>query len=443
MRILVAGGVIVNEGKQFKGSLIIEGDHIEELTEGSICPDGSFDKTVDASESFVLPGVIDSHVHFREPGFTDKADIETETRAAAYGGVTSFFDMPNTNPQTTGSEALENKFSLAPTHSRINYSFFPGATNSNERFLHCLDGTRIPGIKLFMGSSTGDMLVNEQDALERIFKLAAEKRLVLMAHCEDTEIINRNMAHCKEMLSTDDPDIRYHPVIRSEEACYSSSALAAALAKKHHTRLHIAHISAKRELVLLKDNVTGEVCVPHLLFDDNDYDKFGALIKCNPSIKSATDKAALRNAVKKGIVKTISTDHAPHLLHEKRGGAARAMSGMPTIQFSLPAMLTMSEENNIAITRIAELMCHNQARIFSVEKRGFLRKGYKADITIVKRGQWTVTNDCIQSKCKWSPLEGRKLKWKVTHTICNGHLLYAEEMFDAAYRGEEITFKRP
>ncbi len=442
MKTLISGGKVVNEGRQFDASVILENGVIADIIEGTTIPRGIFDNIVDASGSYVLPGVIDSHVHFREPGLCSKADIESESRAAAYGGVTSFFDMPNTNPQTVDGESLEEKFRLGSEHSHVNYSFFPGATNSNSDFLHSLDVKRVPGIKLFMGSSTGNMLVDKREALERVFKTAAEKGLVLMAHCEDTDVINSNMALFKERFATDDPPIECHPLIRSAEACVASTRLGVDLAHAFGTRFHVAHITTEEELQLVGGNVTAEVCAAHLLFDEESYKEKGTLIKCNPAIKSVKDKLALRKALKSGVITTVSTDHAPHLLSEKQGGSSRAVSGMPMLQFSLPAMLTLASEENIPIERVVELMCHNQAILFGVAKRGFIRKGCMADLAIVSPEEWTVSRDCIQSKCGWSPMEGRKLGWKVMQTFCNGHLIYNKGEFLSGCKGEEITFAR-
>ncbi len=442
MKTLISGGKVVNEGRQYDASVIIENGIIADIMEGTAIPRGIFDNTVDASGSYVLPGVIDSHVHFREPGLCSKADIASESRAAAYGGVTSYFDMPNTNPQTVDDESLEAKFRLGSERSHVNYSFFPGATNSNSEFLSSLDAGRVPGIKLFMGSSTGNMLVDKREALQRVFKTAAEKGLVLMAHCEDTDIINRNMALFKEQFATDDPPIECHPLIRSAEACMASTQLGADMAHAFGTRFHVAHITTEEELQLIGGNITAEVCVAHLLFDEESYREKGALIKCNPAVKTAKDRLALRKALKSGLITTVSTDHAPHLLSEKQGGSARAVSGMPMLQFSLPAMLMLASEENIAIERIVELMCHNQATLFGVAERGFIRKGYKADLAIVRQEEWTVSRDCIQSKCGWSPMEGRQLGWKVMQTICNGHLIYNKGEFLPDCKGEEIRFAR-
>ncbi len=441
MATLIKGGIIVNEGKEIKASVIVDNDRIADIIEGGNTPRGIFDKVIDATGSYVLPGVIDSHVHFREPGMTHKADIGSESRAAAYGGVTSYFEMPNTNPQTVTQDNLDDKFSLGERKSHVNYSFFPGATNDNLSFLESLDSHRIPGIKLFMGSSTGNMLVDKRQQLEDIFALAAHKNLPLMAHCEDTEIINANMANYKEMLHTDDPDVKYHPLIRDAKSCMESSSLGASLAHKYGTHFHIAHITTADELQLVGGNITAEVCLPHLVFTDADYAGLGTRIKCNPSVKTAKDRAALRSAIASGLISTVSTDHAPHLLAEKQGGAAKAVSGMPMVQFSLPAMLTLSDEGCLSIPQVVQLMCHNQASLFGVSGRGYIRKGYKADITIVKRAPWQVTDAAVQSKCGWTPMAGRTLNWQVVTTMCNGHVVYDNGVFDDDYRGEEIKFR--
>ncbi len=407
-------GNIVNEGSVFYGSIVIQDNVIQDIISLSDAPQGSL---------FILPGVIDTHVHFREPGLTAKANMASESQAAKLGGVTSVFDMPNCAPTTTTQEALNQKFTLAKEKFCVNYSFFPGATNDNIEFLRSLDPKKVPGIKLFMGSSTGNMLVDQREALEQIFALAAEKGLIIMAHCEDTTMINNNLAKIKAELNTDDPDIKYHPIIRSAEACYESAKLGAELARKYGTRFHIAHITTARELELLGGNVTGEACVAHLLFDDSIYNIKGSRVKCNPAIKTREDRDALRQAVANGVISTISTDHAPHQLSDKEGGASKAASGMPMVQFSLPAILTLAEEINLPITKVVELMAHNPAKLFKIQQRGFIRKGYKADLTIVEREPWQVTTDCIASICGWSPLEGETLNWKVKETLCSSEAL--------------------
>ncbi len=441
MTTLIKGGTVVNEGREFDASVIVDGDRIVDIIEGSDAPRDICERTVDATGGYVFPGVIDSHVHFREPGMTHKADIDSESRAAAYGGVTSFFEMPNTVPQTVTQEYLDEKFRLGAAESHVNYSFFPGATNDNLSFLGSVDVHRVPGIKLFMGSSTGNMLVDKRQQLDDIFALAASRDLPLMAHCEDTQMINANMAHYKELFHTDDPDVSCHSLIRDAKACMASSSLGAELARKHGTRFHIAHLSTAEELSLVGGNITAEVCMPHLLFSEADYAESGTRIKCNPSVKTAADRDALRRALMSGRISTVSTDHAPHLLSEKTGGAAKALSGMPMVQFSLPAMLTLADEGWLSRPQVAQLMCHNQATLFGVSGRGFIRKGYKADITIVKRRQWQVTDSCVKSKCGWTPLCGRTLNWQVAATMCNGHMVYENGMFDEEYRGEEIRFR--
>ena len=337
--------------------------------------------------------MIDDHVHFREPGLTQKADIESESRAAAYGGVTSYFDMPNTIPQTTTLQALEEKYLLAKEKSHVNYSFFFGATNDNTSLFPQLDIHRIPGIKLFMGSSTGNMLVDRRSVLEEIFRTAP---LPVMAHCEDTGIINRNMVEAKVRYG-EDPDVSHHPEIRSEEACLESSRLAVELARKYHTRLHIAHLTTAKELELLDEglgskvedlkskgnhkdqsskfkdqSITAEATVSHLYFCDEDYSTLGTLIKCNPAIKTKSDREALRRALNDGRITVIGTDHAPHQLSDKQGGAAKATSGMPMIQFSLVTMLELVDAGVLTIERLVELMCHHPAELFEVRNRGFL-----------------------------------------------------------------------
>ena len=439
MRAVIQGGRIVNEGKIFDGSIVVEGTKISKIVEGETSPEDIVDEVIDASGCFVLPGIIDDHVHFREPGLTEKADIDSESRAAAAGGVTSFFDMPNTVPQTTTLKALDEKFTLAAQKSHVNYSFFFGATNDNVALFDQLDEHRIPGIKLFMGSSTGNMLVDRRESLERIFSSA---RLPIMAHCEDTDIINRNMAVAKRRYG-DDPEVAHHPEIRSEEACYESTRLAVELAQKHQARLHIAHLTTAKELELIAgEGITAEATVSHLYFSDSDYATLGTRIKCNPAIKTAQDRAALRQALNDGRIAVIGTDHAPHLLSQKEGGCARAASGMPMIQFSLVTMLELVDEGVLSLERLVELMCHNPARLFEVRNRGFLREGYQADIVLVRpEAVWKVTKDVIQSKCGWSPMEGHTFNWRVERTLCNGHSVYVDGTVDKDYIGQPIEFR--
>ena len=443
MRTLIKNGTIVNEGRSFLGDLVVDGEQIEEIYEGK-APRGIYDQVIDASGCFVLPGVIDDHVHFREPGLTRKADIESESRAAAFGGVTSYFEMPNTNPQTTTLEALEDKFALGAQKSHVNYSFFFGATNDNVDLFDRLDVHRIPGIKLFMGSSTGNMLVDKYESLQQIFVKAKKMGLPMMTHCEDTDIINRNMAAYQEKYG-EDPDVKFHPEIRSVEACYESSSLAVKLAKESGAHLHIAHVTTARELEFFgkDENITGEAVIAHLYFSDEDYADKQAFIKCNPAIKTVNDRKALREALADGRISVVGTDHAPHEWKDKQGGCAKAASGMPMVQFSLVSMLELVDKGVLSIERMVEVMSHHPAKLFHVDKRGFLRPGYQADIVIVRpHTAWTVQKEIIQSKCGWSPMEGHEYQWQVEQTICNGHLIYNKGEFDEAYRGEELTFRK-
>ncbi len=441
MRTLIKNALIVNEGCTHNGSITIEGETITGISDSTAQPEAPFDRTIDASGCVVMPGVIDTHVHFREPGLTDKADIESESRAAAAGGVTTFFEMPNTVPQTTTLETLAGKFALAAEKSHVNYSFFFGATNDNAHLLPQIDPHEVPGVKLFMGSSTGNMLVDSTDALEKLFSTSP---LPIMAHCEDTAVINRNMAEAKAKYG-DDPDIKLHPAIRSEEACYRSTATAVALAKQFGAQLHVAHITTARELELFSPNdkrITAEAVTGHLLFSTEDYATLGARIKVNPAIKSRSDRDALRRALTDGRISVVATDHAPHRYDQKQGGCARAASGMPMVQFSLPVMLELVDNSVLSMERMVELMCHAPARLFSVRDRGFLRPGYKADLTIVHKGEpWVVSKDVIESKCGWSPLEGHTFRWKVEHTLCNGHEVYGQQGVDRSYIGQKVAFR--
>ena len=442
MRTLIKNGTIVNEGRSFLGDLVVNGEQIEEIYEGK-APRGIYDQVIDASGCFVLPGVIDDHVHFREPGLTRKADIESESRAAAFGGVTSYFEMPNTNPQTTTLEALEDKFALGAQKSHVNYSFFFGATNDNVDSFDRLDVHRIPGIKLFMGSSTGNMLVDKYESLQQIFVKAKKLGLPVMTHCEDTDIINRNMAAYQKKYG-EDPDVKFHPEIRSVEACYESSSLAVKLAKESGAHLHIAHVTTARELEFFgkDENITGEAVIAHLYFSDEDYADKKAFIKCNPAIKTVKDRQALREALADGRISVVGTDHAPHEWKDKQGGCAKAASGMPMIQFSLVTMLELVDEGVLSIERMVELMSHRPAQLFEVRQRGFLREGYQADIVVVRpHAPWQLTQDVIQSKCKWSPLEGHVFNWCVEQTYCNGHLVYDRGHFDASCQGQPILFR--
>lgn len=444
-RTLIKNAFIVNEGRCTVGSIVIEGEKIAEI----VLPDGQptipCDEIIDATGCYLLPGVIDEHVHFRDPGLTQKADIRTESHAAAAGGVTSIMDMPNTNPQTTSPETLTEKFALLAEKSTVNYSCYFGATNTNYTQLAQLDKRRVCGVKLFMGSSTGNMLVDRMASLRNIFE---GTDLLIAAHCEDQNIIKENTERYKEVYGDDIPLI-LHPAIRSEEACYHSSALAVQLAKEAGARLHIMHITTAKELELFSTvpladkRITAEVCVPHLLFTEDDYHTLGARIKCNPAIKTSHDREALRTAVNNGLIDAIATDHAPHMLIEKEGGALKAMSGMPMIQFSLVSMLELVDKGVFSIEKVVEKMCHTPAQMYEIENRGFIRQGYQADLVLMRPDcEWTVTTDCIESKCKWSPLEGHTFHWKVEKTFANGHLIYNDGEIDETYRGQELRFNR-
>ena len=437
---------IINEGKSFTGSVVIENGIIAEILEKGQNPSKPCQETIHAESLCLLPGIIDDHVHFREPGLTHKADMASESQAAAAGGITSFMDMPNVKPQTTTLEALEDKFERAQRESLINYSFYFGATRDNIPLMKHLDKSKVCGIKLFMGSSTGNMLIDDTNALEALFE---EAPLLIAAHCEDPNIIERNTAKIKECYGND-LDVSLHPIIRNEEACYASSALAVRLAQKHHARLHLLHISTGKELELLEDKpleekrITAEACVAHLLFLREDYATLGTRIKCNPAIKASSDREALRNALATNKIDVIGTDHAPHLLAEKEGNALTAASGMPMIQFSLVAMMELVKENILSIEQMVEKMCHAPARLFHIERRGFIREGYQADLVLVDPDcEWTLTPNLVLSKCGWSPLEGRTFHAQVKKTFVNGNLVFDNGQFDWTHKGQALKFNRP
>lgn len=443
----IKNAVIVNEGKRFNGSVVIDGENIYKVIEGNDEPCCNIDETIDACGHYLIPGVIDDHVHFRDPGLTHKADMATETAAAAAGGVTSFMDMPNCNPQTTTIEALNNKFEDAAKKCIINYSFYFGATNNNADQLAALDKTHVCGVKLFMGASTGNMLVDRMETLKKIFSNAG---MLIATHCEDQNIISKNTAAVKEKYG-DDADISLHPVIRSEEACYESSSLAVKLAKETGARLHILHISTAKELSLFENkpisekNITAEACVSHLMFCDEDYKTLGGKIKCNPSIKTAADRDALRKALNTDLIDVIGTDHAPHLLKEKEGGALKAVSGMPSLQFSLVCIHELVREGVISVEQMVKKMCHAPAQLYQIKDRGFIREGYKADLVILDTDyEWTVTAGCIKSRCGWSPMEGKTFHSKVMKTFVNGTLVYDNDgdRVNSLHRGQALIFDR-
>ncbi len=444
LRIQIKNVKMVNEGRTFIGTLVIDDNRIEEIIEGSdkeaTIP---VDEAIDGSGCYLLPGVIDDHVHFRDPGLTTKGDFCSESRAAAAGGVTTVLDMPNCVPQTTTWEAFEEKMQIAARKSVINYGFFFGATAGNAYELGKLNPRKVAGIKLFMGSSTGGMLVNNETALRAIFENA---KLPIMTHCEDSRLIDENLRKAQELYGAD-PAVCHHSEIRSEEACYRSTELAVRLAEETGARLHVAHISTARELELFsleRPNVTAEACVGHLLFTDADYARLGARIKVNPSIKTAADRDALRAALSSGLIRTIGTDHAPHRLAEKTGGCAKAASGMPIIQFSLISMLELVDKGVLSLETLVALMCHNPADLFQIENRGYLREGYMADLVMVRpHTPWTLTPNRIQSKCNWSPLEGHTFHWRVERTFCNGFPIFNRgHVTDEKFRGQAICYAR-
>lgn len=428
--------VIVNEGETYLGSVVIEKGIISKITRSPLPPSQK-----DLEEKlYLLPGVIDDHVHMRDPGLTHKADMDTETRAAAAGGVTTVLDMPNVSPQTTTLSLLDERYKMAAQKCHVNYGFFLGATNDNLQEIRNVDVHSVPGVKLFMGSSTGNMLVDKEEALRNIFRHCPT---LLMTHCEDTNRINQRMAEAKSLYG-DDPDVIHHPEIRDTEACYQSTELAVKLAKETGARLHVAHLTTANELDLFSPNdkkITAEACVAHLLFTDQDYATLGTRIKCNPAIKGIKDREALRKALTDGRITVVGTDHAPHLLSEKEGGCCKAMSGMPMVQFSLPAMLSLVDEGILTIERMVELMCHNPATLFGIEKRGFIREGYHADLTLVRPNTpWQVNKEIIQSRCGWSPLEGRTFRWQVKQTYVNGQLVWDGKQVDPHILGHAARF---
>lgn len=445
-RTLIHNATIINEGTRKQGSLVLANGNIAEILTDGRPLSAPCDETIDATGCFLLPGVIDDHVHFRDPGLTHKADIFSESRAAAAGGVTSIMDMPNTNPPTVTLDALEQKQQLLAEKCIVNHSCYFGATNDNYDLFPQLDKTRVCGIKLFMGSSTGNMLVDRMDSLRHIF---GGTDMLIAAHCEDQDIIRRNTEKYKaEYGEGEQIPVSKHPNIRSTQACYASSKLAVQLATEAGARLHVLHISTAKELPLFSDTpldehkkITAEACVAHLLFEQKDYKTLAACIKCNPAIKRKADRDALRQAIATPRIDVIATDHAPHLLTEKAGGALRAASGMPMVQFSLVSMLQLMEEGVLSLETIVEKMCHNPARLFRIEDRGFIREGYRADLVLVRPERWQLTRENILSKCGWSPLEGRTFDWRVMKTFINGQQVYDHTNgVDDAYRGEALRF---
>src|SRR6478735_2253980 len=443
--VLILNGKIVKEGSVFEGDILIEGEYITAL--GKDLSSRKADKVIDAKGKLVLPGAIDDQVHFREPGLTHKGDLFTESRAAVAGGVTSFMEMPNTSPAATTQELLEQKYQRASEVSLANYSFFMGTTNSNYDELMRTNPKNVCGIKIFMGSSTGDMLVDSASTLEKVF---SESPTIIATHCEDDPLIKKNQQKFIEEVGEDKLTAKYHPLIRSAEACYNSSSFAVSLAKKHGTRLHILHISTAKELSLfentlpLKDKkITAEACIHHLWFSDADYAVKGNYIKWNPAVKTATDRDAIFAAVLDGRIDVIATDHAPHTIEEKEQSYLKAPSGGPLVQHSVVAMLEFWHQGKITLEKIVEKMAHNPAILFEIEKRGFIREGYKADLVIVDPNSvWPVNKENILYKCAWSAFEGYSFKSRVTHTFVSGHLAYEDGKLKDSIKGQRLTFNR-
>ncbi len=439
---LIKNATIVNEGKIFVASILIENDRIAEIYSYDV-PSEIAEKAeiIPAEGLWLLPGVIDDQVHFREPGLTHKGDIHSESRAAVAGGVTTFMDMPNTNPQTTTIDALNWKFDRAAETSLANYSFFIGATNDNLAELKKEGARRAAAVKVFMGSSTGNMLVDNVSSLEKIF---SEVDMLIATHCESETIIKQNIAHYTSQFS-EDLDISFHSKIRSAEACYASSSEAVRLATKHNSRLHLFHLSTAKEMTLLENKalkdkkITGEVCVHHLWFTDEDYPKYGNLIKWNPSIKTKEDRDTLRKSLIEGRLDVVATDHAPHTLAEKQGSCLKAASGGPMVQHSLVAMLEMSRQGLWTPQMVVEKMCHAPADLFRIKDRGYIRKGYYADLVLVDPNHsWTVSPENILYKCGWSPMEEQVFSHSVAKTFVNGTLVYDNGIIDESVRGQEV-----
>ena len=446
MKIWIKNALIINEGRSFLGSVLISGKYIVKVSEGNALPaeDTLGAEIIDATGKWLMPGVIDDQVHFREPGLTHKGDIASESRAAAAGGVTSFMDMPNTNPQTTTLAELEWKFRRAAETSVVNYSFFFGGTNDNFEEIHKLDRKRIPGIKLFLGSSTGNMLVNKRETLKHFF---GETDLLVAVHAEKEEIIRHNKTFYTGQYG-ENLDISYHSKIRSEDACYASSSEAVDLAVLLGTRLHLLHLSTAKELSLLSNQqctrdkrITGEACVHFLWFTDDDYTTYGNRIKWNPAIKTVADRAALREALNNDTLDIVATDHAPHLLSEKEGTCLTAASGGPMVPHSLVAMLELAGQGVFTKEKVVEKMAHHPADLFRIDRRGYIRPGYYADIVLVDPQQtWVVSGENLLYKCGWSPFEGEIFHHAVWKTFVNGDLVYTEGKVVNEIYGMELAF---
>ena len=441
---LIKNANIVNEGEIFESDVLIKNGRIEKIAK-DISPVGN-EHIIDASGKVLLPGLIDDQVHFREPGLTQKANIATESRAAVAGGITSFMEMPNTVPQALNQQLLQDKYDIAAKTSLANYSFFMGASNDNIEEVLKTNKNDVCGVKVFMGSSTGNMLVDSETTLNNIF---SNVDMLIATHCEDEKTIRANTEAFKAKYG-EDMAMRHHPEIRSVEACYLSSSMAVDLAKKHNTRLHILHISTAKEtelfrndIPLMEKRITAEACIHHLWFDDSQYDTKGSHIKWNPAVKSAADRDGIWKALLDDRIDVIATDHAPHTLEEKSGNYWTAPSGGPLVQHALPAMLDFYKQKKISLERIVEKMCHNPALLFDIEERGFIREGYWADIVLVDlNSPWEVKRDNILYKCGWSPFEGHSFASKVSHTFVSGKLVYENgELFEAG-NGERLKFVR-
>jgi len=450
MNYYIKNANIVNEGETFSAHLYIKDGIIAKIVRDGLFFDADNAQVIDARGKYLIPGVIDEHVHFREPGMTAKADIYSESRAAVAGGVTSYMEMPNTVPQTTTQTLLQEKFDLAAEKSLANYSFYIGATNDNLNEIVKTDPTKVCGVKLFMGSSTGNMLVDKEEMLERLFK---ESPCLIAAHCEDEEIIKRNTQYYKELAENHKviANATIHPIVRTSEACYKSSSKAVELAAKTDARLHIMHISTREELSLFNNNIplstkkiTAETCPHYLLFDSHDYDKLGFAIKCNPAVKSADDKVALWQAIREGRIDTIGSDHAPHLREEKfTDSYFTAKSGFPSIQHNLPLMVDYFLRNQLSLTSLVTLLGHNPATLYQIDRRGFIREGYHADLVLFENNvNDLITNEKAFYKCGWTPYDGTSTRTQVTHTFVNGNLVYENGIFNEENRGERLTFNR-
>ena len=440
---LIRNAHLINEGQIFLADVFIQNGIIAKVG-NSI--DVKADKIIDAEGKYLMPGVIDDQVHFREPGLTHKAELYTESKAAVAGGITSFMEMPNTKPQTLTQELLEQKYQRAKEVSLANYSFFMGASNDNLEEVLKTDPKTVGAIKIFMGSSTGNMLVDDKSVLEKIFE---KSKMLIAVHCEDEATIQKNTDHYKSIYGEDVP-IELHPVIRSDEACYKSSSMAIELAKKHDTRLHVFHLSTAKEMELFRNDIsleekriTAEVCIHHLWFDDSQYAEKGTHIKWNPAVKSASDRDAVFAALLDDKIDVIATDHAPHTLEEKDNTYFNAPSGGPLVQHALVAMLEFYHQGKISLEKIVEKMCHAPAICFQVEGRGFIREGYAADLVLLDiDSPWQVEKENILYKCAWSPFEGTTFNSRVTHTFVNGHLAYSEGLFDETIKGQRLQFDR-